>query len=144
MVSEVYVTCAGSGQEPALSDALLECPLPRALSSHHSAQELLEPSTAGSLYGCGWVSLTSSAALLALALAVAQYLCGPSGPLISLAFPFSPPPTPRTSSPSLPCRAAEGAAQHLCKDTSKTFDMSILKEISPGCSLEGLLLKLKL
>ena len=141
MVSEVYVTCAGSGQEPALSDALRECPLPRALSSHHSAQELLEPSTAGSPYGCGWVSLTSSAALRALALAVSQCLCGPSGPLISLAFPFSP---PSTSSPSLPCRAAGGAAQHLCKDTCKTFDMSILKEISPGCSLEGLLLKLKL
>lgn len=53
MVSGVYVTCAGSGQEPALSDALLEGALPRALSSHHSAQELLEPSTAGPLYGCG-------------------------------------------------------------------------------------------
>lgn len=99
------MTCAGSAQEPALSDALLEGPIPRALSSHHSAQELLEPSTA----------------LLALALAVSQYLCGPSGPLISLAFPFSP---LSTSSPSLPCRAARRAAQHLCKDTSKTFDMS--------------------
>ena len=117
------MTCAGSAQEPALSDALLEGPIPRALSSHHSAQELLEPSTAGSLYGCGRVALTFSAALLALALAVSQYLCGPSGPLISRAFPFSPPP-PSTSSPSLPCRAARGAAQHLCKDTSKTLDMS--------------------
>lgn len=115
------MTCAGSAQEPALSDALLEGPIPRALSSQHSAEELLEPSTAGSLYGCGRVALTFSAALLALALVVSQYPCGPSGPLISLAFPSSP---PSTSSPSLPCRAARGAAQHLCKDTSKTFDMS--------------------
>ena len=103
----VYVTCAGSAQEPALSDALLEGPIPRALSSHHSAQELLEPSTAGSLYGCGRVALTFSAALLALALAVSQYLCGPSGPLISLAFPFSPPPPPAPPAQAFPAELLE-------------------------------------
>ena len=32
----------------------------------------------------------------------------------------------------------------LCKETASRSNQSILKEISPGCSLEGLMLKLKL
>ena len=118
------MTCAGSGQEPALSDALLEGPLPRVLSSQHPAQELLEPSTTGSPYGHGWMALTASAALLALALAVLHDLCASSGPPhfpSSTAFPFSP---HSTSRPSPPCRAAGGTAQHWCKGTSKAFGLS--------------------
>ena len=37
-----------------------------------------------------------------------------------------------------------GVEEDSCPWTARRFNQSILKEISPGCSLEGLMLKLKL
>lgn len=107
VVLGVCVSCARSSQ---VSDALLEGPLPRVLSAHRPTQELLEPGTAGPLYGLGrreetfrCYSPTTDPG------SVAEPLL-PSGPphfLSSRAFPFS----PGAPGPSHLCRAAGGTTR---------------------------------